>query len=51
MIAARAAGMVSVGVPYGAISKSDLSAAGAAIVTTYKSLVSDLRRRGLLPAT
>ena len=49
MIAARAAGMVGVGVPYGAVSKSELLAAGAAIVTTYKSLLTDLRSRGLLP--
>ena len=51
MIAARSAGMVGVGVPYGAASKSDLLGAGAALVTTYKLVWSDLRRRGLLPAT
>jgi HAD superfamily hydrolase (TIGR01509 family) len=49
MIAARAGGMVGVGVPYGTVSRSELLAAGATVVTTFRSLLAELRRRGLLP--
>jgi len=48
MLAARAAGMVGIGVPYGAVSKSDLLNAGARAVTSFRSLLADLQRRGLL---
>jgi beta-phosphoglucomutase-like phosphatase (HAD superfamily) len=50
MLASKAAGMIGVGVAYGAVGKPDLLTAGARIVTTYRSLFADLRRRGLLPA-
>ena len=48
MLAARAAGMVRVGVPYGVASKSDLLNAGAQVVTTFTALLSDLQNRGRL---
>lgn len=48
MLAARAAGMIGVGVAYGAASRSDLLNAGARTVTTFRSLETDLLRRGLL---
>ncbi len=48
MIAARAAGMIAVGVAYGAVSAKPLSGAGAHVVTTFRSLAADLRRRGLV---
>lgn len=48
MLAARAAGMIGVAVPYGAASKSDLLNAGAKVVTTFRSLLTDLQRRGLI---
>ena len=48
MLAARAAGMVGIGVPYGAVSKSDLLNAGARAVTSFRSLLADLQRRGLV---
>jgi HAD superfamily hydrolase (TIGR01509 family) len=50
MMAARAAGMVEVGVAYGVATRSDLLEAGATVVTTYRSLLSNLRRRGLVAA-
>ena len=50
MLAARAARMIGIGVPYGAVSKSDLLNAGAAAVTTFRTLLADLRRRGPLAA-
>lgn len=48
MLAVRAAGMIGIGVPYGAVSKSELLNAGAKTVTTFRSLLADLQRRGLL---
>jgi len=48
MLAARAAGMIGIGVPYGAVSKAELLNAGAKTATTFRSLLADLRRRGLL---
>jgi len=51
MLAARAAGMFGVGVAYGAASKSDLLNAGAKVVTTFRGLLTDLQRRGLVSAS
>lgn len=48
MMAAKAAGMTGVAVAYGAASESDLSAAGADVVTTLDQLQANLRDRGLL---
>lgn len=48
MLAARAAGMIGIGVPYGAVSRSDLLNAGAMAVTTFRGLFNALKRRGLL---
>jgi HAD superfamily hydrolase (TIGR01509 family) len=48
MLAARAAGMIGIGVPYGAVAGSDLITAGAKVVTTFRGLQTDLSRRGLL---
>ena len=48
MRAAIAAGMVGVGVAYGAASDSELLSAGADVVTTLGDVESDLRERGLL---
>lgn len=47
IIAARAARMVAVAVPYGAVSARTLLGAGAEAVTTLRSLRADLERRGL----
>lgn len=51
MLAARAAGMIGIGVPYGVASKSDLLNAGARTVTMFRSLQAELNRRGLLAPT
>ena len=48
MEAARAAGMTGLGMPYGVASAATLRRAGAAAVTTHRSLQADLRRRGLI---
>lgn len=48
MMAAQAAGMTGVGVAYGAVGESDLSAAGAMVVTTLDQVEAELRTRGLL---
>jgi HAD superfamily hydrolase (TIGR01509 family) len=48
MLAASAAGMVAVGLAYGAASAGDLEAAGAQATTNFAELLTDLRRRGLL---
>jgi HAD superfamily hydrolase (TIGR01509 family) len=48
VIAARAAGMVAVGMAYGPATVADLLAAGAGAVTTFHGLAADLRRRGLI---
>jgi beta-phosphoglucomutase-like phosphatase (HAD superfamily) len=49
MLASRAARMIGIGVPYGAVSAVDLSKAGASVVTTFEELLADLRRRGQVP--
>ncbi len=48
MLACTAAGMVGIGVAYGAVSGNDLREAGARVVTTHRSILADLRRRGVL---
>ena len=48
MKSAVSAGMIAVGVPYGAVPGSELAAAGATVVTTLDELLGDLRRRGLI---
>jgi HAD superfamily hydrolase (TIGR01509 family) len=48
MLAAKAAGMVRVGVPCGVASKDDLLNAGAQVVTSFRALLSDLKKRGLV---
>ena len=50
MLASAAAGMVSVGVPYGAAEEEDLLEAGALAVTSFEILLEDLQRRGLVAA-
>lgn len=47
IIAARAAHMIAVAVPYGAVSARTLLGAGADVVTTLRALRADLQRRGL----
>jgi HAD superfamily hydrolase (TIGR01509 family) len=47
MLAATAAGMLPVGVPYGAVGADQLRAAGARAVITLSDLSEDLRRRNL----
>lgn len=48
MLASTAAGMVGLGVAYGAVSADALRDAGAHLVTTHRSILADLRRRGSL---
>jgi beta-phosphoglucomutase-like phosphatase (HAD superfamily) len=48
MRAAKAAPMIAVGVPTGAVSADDLIAAGANAVASLSEIESDFRRRGLL---
>lgn len=48
VLAARAARMTAVAVPYGAVSAETLTRAGANVVTTLVELKSDLERRGLI---
>jgi phosphoglycolate phosphatase len=48
MLAARAAGMVRVGVAYGVASKSELLNSGAQVVTSHRALLSDLQMRRLV---
>ena len=50
MLAARAATMIGLAVPYGAVSRNDLLNAGAQVVTSHRGLSADLRRRRLLAA-
>lgn len=50
MLAGRAAGMTGIGVPYGAASKTDLLNAGAEVASSFRSLLADLQRRGVLTA-
>ena len=45
MLAALAASMVGIGVPYGAVDAAQLRDAGAAVVTTLDELRAELRRR------
>ena len=48
MLASYAAGMIGVGVAYGAVTGDELRDAGARVVTTHRSILADLRRRGAL---
>jgi hypothetical protein len=48
MLAARAATMIGIGLPYGAVSRADLLNAGAQVVGTFRGLHAELNRRGLL---
>ena len=48
MLAARAAGMVGVGVAYGVASKAELLNSGAQVVTSHRALLSDLQNRRLV---
>ncbi|HUR17087.1 MAG TPA: HAD-IA family hydrolase, partial [Candidatus Limnocylindrales bacterium] len=48
MLAAKAAGMIGIGVAYGAVRGDGLREAGARVVTTHRSILADLRRRGAL---
>jgi HAD superfamily hydrolase (TIGR01509 family) len=48
MLAARAAGMVRVGVAYGVASKAELLNSGAQVVTSHRALLSDLQNRRLV---
>ena len=48
MLAAHAAGMIGIGVRYGAVGTDDLMNAGARLVTSHGALLSDLQRRGLV---
>jgi phosphoglycolate phosphatase-like HAD superfamily hydrolase len=48
MLAARAATMVGIGVPYGAVSREDLRNSGAQVVSSHRGLHSELGRRGLV---
>ena len=48
MLAAQAAGMVAVGVAYGAALEPDLLNAGARAVTSFSDIITDLQRRGQL---
>ena len=50
MLAARAATMVGIGLPYGAVSRKDLLNSGAQVVASFRGLHSELRRRGLVGA-
>jgi HAD superfamily hydrolase (TIGR01509 family) len=50
MVAARAAGIIGIGVPYGSASVADLRDSGAQATATFRSLLADLRRRGLIGA-
>jgi len=49
MLAGSAAGMIGIGLAYGAASPADLEAAGARATTTFEELRADLLRRLLLP--
>jgi len=49
MLAGNAAGMIGIGLAYGAASPADLEAAGARATTTFEELRADLLRRRLLP--
>jgi HAD superfamily hydrolase (TIGR01509 family) len=48
MLASMAAGMVAVGVAYGAALEPELLNAGAQVVTSFDDLAADLQRRGLI---
>jgi len=48
MMAAKAAGMVRVAVPYGVASKDDLLNAGAQAVTSFRALLAELQKRSLV---
>jgi HAD superfamily hydrolase (TIGR01509 family) len=48
MLAARAATMTGIGLPYGAVSRADLLNSGAQVVASFRGLSIDLQRRGLI---
>jgi HAD superfamily hydrolase (TIGR01509 family) len=48
MLAARAATMVGIGLPYGAVSRKDLLNSGAQVVSSHRGLRAELSRRGLI---
>lgn len=48
MLAARGANMIGIGIPAGAASREALAGAGAGAVTTFRGLLGELRRRGLV---
>jgi beta-phosphoglucomutase-like phosphatase (HAD superfamily) len=48
MVAARGAAMVGIGIAAGAVSRAALAGAGAQAVTTFRGLLGELRRRGLV---
>jgi len=48
MLAANAAGMVAIGMAYGAATADQLREAGASVVTSFETLLADLKRRGLI---
>ena len=48
MLAARAATMVGIGLPYGAVSRKDLLNSGAQVVSSHRGLHAELHRRGLV---
>jgi len=48
MLAARAATMVGIGLPYGAVSRKDLLNSGAQVVSSHRGLHAELNRRGLV---
>ena len=51
MLATRASGMIGIGAPYGAVSRLDLLNSGASAVSTFRALLADLKRRGVLAAS
>jgi hypothetical protein len=48
MLAARAATMIGIGLPYGAVSRSELLSSGAQVVVSFRGLHAELERRGLI---
>jgi len=48
MLAANAAGMVAIGMAYGAATADQLREAGASVVTSFETLLADLKSRGLI---
>jgi len=48
MLAANGAGMVAIGMAYGAATADQLREAGASVVTSFETLLADLKSRGLI---